>query len=46
MTYSSDRMKNHTAGTVPKYNRTIIETEVTSIPLTHTYMIAHIPGLA
>jgi len=36
--------KCHIIGIASKYNRKIVETEAESIPLTHKYMTAHLPG--
>jgi hypothetical protein len=35
----------YTIGKVPKSNRKIVYKEEIYIPLTHTYMTAHFPGL-
>jgi len=37
--------KYHTVGTVPKFYRKIVETDVKSISLTHKYMTGQFPGL-
>jgi len=40
-----EKKKYHAAGTVPKSNRKIVETETKSIPITHIYMTADLSTL-